>query len=139
MQPPELKLQGADNMLLLATTTSGLPVRHDYQLVPLWLDPPAPLAAQPPAQGDACTHSLKRVPVSHPSREGHPWSSAAGIFPACSPAFLNCVLKSSKLPNEAVMASASLPLGSPPPLRFMLSQKKVWFHTCTTRIQGVDM
>jgi hypothetical protein len=28
------------------------------------------------------------------------------------------------------MASASLPLGAPPPLGLMLSQKKVWFHTC---------
>ncbi len=39
-------------------------------------------------------------------------------------------LKSSKEPHLALIASASAPLGSPPPLGFMLFQKKVWFHTC---------
>src|SRR5512135_3000614 len=38
-------------------------------------------------------------------------------------------LKASKLPHLAVMASARAPAGAPPPLGFMLLQKKVWFHT----------
>src|SRR5271169_3344801 len=42
----------------------------------------------------------------------------------------NAFLKSSKLPHFLAIASASAPLGAPPPLGFMLFQKKVWFHTC---------
>ena len=38
-------------------------------------------------------------------------------------------LKSSKEPHLALMASASAPVASPPPLGFMLLQKKVWFQT----------
>src|SRR5690606_35710755 len=40
----------------------------------------------------------------------------------------NAFLKSSKEPDSALMASASAPLGSPPPLGFMLCQKQVWFQ-----------
>jgi hypothetical protein len=40
-------------------------------------------------------------------------------------ASLKAVLKASKLPNVAVIRSASLPVGAPPPLGFMLFQKNV--------------
>lgn len=49
--------------------------------------------------------------------------------PNCvAPAEENCDLNSSKEPKHLVMASPSLPLGSPPPPGAMPSQKKVWFH-----------
>ncbi len=45
-----------------------------------------------------------------------------------TPAALNFVLKSSKLPKVLLIASASLPVGTPPPLGPMMLQKKVWFQ-----------
>src|SRR5690606_30058069 len=42
---------------------------------------------------------------------------------------LNSFLKFSKEPNAWLIASASAPVGMPPPLGFMQFQKKVWFQT----------
>jgi hypothetical protein len=40
-----------------------------------------------------------------------------------------------KLPNEAVINFASLPVGAPSPLGFILFQKNVWFHTCAALLK----
>src|SRR5690606_14016023 len=42
---------------------------------------------------------------------------------------LNSSLKASKEPKALLMASASSPVGSPPPLGLRQFQQKVWFHT----------
>lgn len=46
---------------------------------------------------------------------------------------LGLTLNSSKHPNAASMALATSPVGLPPPLGFIDSQKNVWFHTCGGR------
>lgn len=38
-----------------------------------------------------------------------------------------------------MMASASLPVGAPPPLGFMDSQKNVWFQTCKGPHQSINL
>src|SRR5687768_5183545 len=43
---------------------------------------------------------------------------------------LNSSLNLSNEPHLALIASATAPLGAPPPFGFMQFQKKVWFHTC---------
>src|SRR5690606_10048791 len=42
---------------------------------------------------------------------------------------LNSSLNLSNEPHLALMASATLPVGAPPPFGDMQFQKKVWFHT----------
>ena len=44
--------------------------------------------------------------------------------------FVNSSLNCANEPNAFLIASASLPVGSPPPLGESEFQKKLWFHTC---------
>src|SRR5580700_9006553 len=56
-----------------------------------------------------------------PASQTHP-------LPNCfTPASLNLVWKSLKLPKDFLMTSAIAPLGSPPPLGFMIFQYIEWF------------
>ena len=43
--------------------------------------------------------------------------------------FVNASLKAANEPHFFAIASASAPVGSPPPAGFMQFQKKVWFQT----------
>jgi hypothetical protein len=49
---------------------------------------------------------------------------------AACPASSTCVVRALAHPKDAMIMSASLPVGSPPPPGFMECQKKSWFHTC---------
>src|ERR1044071_2222749 len=44
------------------------------------------------------------------------------------PAVVNCSLNLSNEPKAPLIASDILPVGAPPPLGFITSQKKLWFH-----------
>src|SRR5690606_27502261 len=50
-------------------------------------------------------------------------------------ALLNSSLNFSKEPHFLLIASASAPLGAPPPLGDMEFQRKVWFQTCAALLK----
>src|SRR6516162_6893095 len=63
-------------------------------------------------------------------------TSHAQPLPNCpTAAALNCSLNLSSPPQSRSIACATWPLGEPPPLGFMLLQKKVWFHTCAALLK----
>jgi len=61
-----------------------------------------------------------------------PGPAAAELSDRCG---FELFLELSSPPQSRSIACATWPLGEPPPLGFMLLQKKVWFHTCAALLK----